>query len=192
MQVQCRTILTCCLEIQGISTRGSNYGFNISSNDIARPSWGSDCRTCSSSLKRKRGGKNLKTVDVIKDAMACQTNHLRLIAEWSRLELEDETSTRRDSVRALHVIPELSRFDRAYCSWILMNNLVDVKVFLKQLDNEKLDYCTVILWDAPWLFMYFHRLLLLLFYTSTGSLYLNYVCNNLALHVFSFSYYCLY
>ena len=57
----------------------SSHGFNIYPNNVTRPSRASDSRTCSSDSKRKRKGHNLETIDVIKDAMVCQTDQLRLI-----------------------------------------------------------------------------------------------------------------
>ena len=51
-------------------------------------------------------------------------------------------------VRALRVIPQLSRLDRAQCNRILMNNLTDMKGFLELSDEEKLDYCTVLIGGA--------------------------------------------
>ena len=58
----------------------------------------------------------METIDVIQDVMACQTDHLRLIVEWSRLALENESTTRRAVVRALRAIPELTRLDMAQCN----------------------------------------------------------------------------
>ena len=50
----------------------SSHRFNMSQDDIARPSRGTDSRTTSSGSKRRRGGQTSKTADVIKDAMALQ------------------------------------------------------------------------------------------------------------------------
>ncbi|XP_031744343.1 uncharacterized protein LOC116404989 [Cucumis sativus] len=126
----------------------SSHRFNMSQDDIARPSRGTDSRTTSSGSKRRRGGQTLETADVIKDAMALQTDELRLIAEWPRLALEDESRVRREVVRALRAIPELSRLDMAQCNRILMNNLTDMKGFLELSNEEKLDYCTVLIRGA--------------------------------------------
>ena len=73
---------------------------------------------------------------------------MRLIAEWPRLALEDESRVRREVVRALRAIPELSRLDMAQCNRILMNNLTDMKGFLELSNEEKLDYCTVLIRGA--------------------------------------------
>ena len=104
-----------------------NHWFNMSPEDITWP--------CGS--KRKRGGKNLETVDVIKVAMDCQNYQLRVIAEWLQLTLEDETNTHKDVVWVLHANFELSRFDGAHCTRILMHNLADMKVFLEVSDNAR-------------------------------------------------------
>ena len=84
----------------------SSHGFNMSPNNIEQPSQGSDCKTCSSSSKRKRRGQNSNTVDVIKDVMACQTDQLRLIVEWPQLALEDESRVCKWSFE--HCVPYLS------------------------------------------------------------------------------------
>ena len=77
----------------------SSHRFNMSQDDIARPSRGTDSRTTSSGSKRRRGGQTSKTTDVIRDAMTLQTEQLRLIAKWLRLALEDESRVCRGGSR---------------------------------------------------------------------------------------------
>jgi len=163
---------------------------HVDLNDTKIPSMssrGNDSRTCSSDSKWKRGGKIWKIVDVIKDDMAFQTYQLRLIAEWPWLALKDESRVRREVVCALRAIPQLTRLERAQCNRILMNNLADMKGLLELADDEKLDYCTVIVRDTSWLFHLLARLLLWFFFmTLPVNCFLLMFSNDITSHVFLF------
>ncbi|TYK15318.1 retrotransposon protein [Cucumis melo var. makuwa] len=117
-----------------VGTRDFNRSqvLNMSSEDMmgAQPNRSSDCRSGSSGLKRKLEEQNVETVDVIRDTMKCVNDLLRAIVDWPKLARQEEDATRREVIRQLQDIPELSRLDRVRYLKIIAGNLVIMKAFL--------------------------------------------------------------
>ncbi|KAA0056591.1 retrotransposon protein [Cucumis melo var. makuwa] len=93
----------------------------------------------SSGSKRKWGAPNVETMEVIRDAMECANDQLRAIADWSKLAMQDEDTTRWKVIRQLQAIPELSRLDRARCMQTMAGKLDEMKAFLNLLEDMKMD-----------------------------------------------------
>ncbi|KAL0544170.1 hypothetical protein IC582_019282 [Cucumis melo] len=77
--------------------------------------------------------------------MKCVNDQLRAIVEWPSVALQNETTVHQEVLCQLHAIPELSRLDRVHYSRILFCNLDDMRGFLEILEDEKMDFCTVLL-----------------------------------------------
>ncbi|TYK14144.1 retrotransposon protein [Cucumis melo var. makuwa] len=82
--------------------------------------------------------------DLVEHPM-CANDQLRAIVEWPSVALQNETTVRQEVLCQLHAIPELSRLDMVHCSRILFCNLDDMRGFLEILEDEKMDFCTVLL-----------------------------------------------
>ncbi|KAA0056139.1 retrotransposon protein [Cucumis melo var. makuwa] len=124
-----------------------NQGFNMSRRIygphdlVEHPMVGLD----QSDQSKKGGGQRVEHVDLIHKAMKCANDQLRVIVEWTSVALQNETTVHQEVLCQLHAIPELSRLDRVHYSRILFCNLDDMRGFLEILEDEKMDFCTVLL-----------------------------------------------
>lgn len=128
-----------------------NQGMNVSPEDMmgARPGRYNDCRLSSSGSKRKHRGWTIMTVNVIHEAIDCTNDLLRAIAEWLKITRHEEDAIRREVIRQLQVIPQLSVLDSVQCMMLMIQKLTIIKAFLDLSDDIKLAYCNTILHNNP-------------------------------------------
>ncbi|TYK02497.1 retrotransposon protein [Cucumis melo var. makuwa] len=72
-------------------------------------------------------------------------NDLRAIAKWPYVALRNDTTVRQEVLYQLRAMLELSRLERTRYSQILFRSLDDMRGFLKMIDEEKMDFYTILL-----------------------------------------------
>uniref|UniRef100_A0A9I9D919 Retrotransposon protein n=1 Tax=Cucumis melo TaxID=3656 RepID=A0A9I9D919_CUCME len=124
-----------------------NHGFNMSQDDVStlRPGCAFNDRTRSNGSKRKRGGQRVGEIELIHEVMEYVNDQLRAIVEWPIVMLHNETTVRQEILRKLRAMLELSRLDRASCSWSLFHSLDDMRSSLRMTNEEKMEFCTILL-----------------------------------------------
>ncbi|KAA0060299.1 retrotransposon protein [Cucumis melo var. makuwa] len=124
-----------------------NHGFNMSQDDVStsRPGCAFNDRTGSSGSKRKRGGQRVGEIELIHEVMEYVNDQLRAIVEWPIVMLHNETTVRQEVLRKLRAMLELSRLDRASCSWSLFHSLDNMCSSLRMTNEEKMEFCTILL-----------------------------------------------
>ncbi|KAA0043534.1 retrotransposon protein [Cucumis melo var. makuwa] len=70
---------------------------------------------------------------------------LRAIAKWPYVALRNDTTVRQEVLYQLRAMLELSRLERTRYSQILFRSLADMHGFLKMIDEEKMDFYTILL-----------------------------------------------
>ena len=88
-------------------------------------------------------------IEMIHEALECANDQLRMIVDWPLCALQSDTTVRQNVLRQLRTMPELGRLDKARCSQSLFCSLDDMRGFIEMTDEERVDYCTVLLRDFP-------------------------------------------
>ncbi|KAA0051652.1 retrotransposon protein [Cucumis melo var. makuwa] len=105
----------------------------------------SDGKARLSGSKRKRGSQREGELKVIHMALECMNDQLRTIAEWPARTLTNDTHVCQEFLRLLRKMPNLSSLDRALCQRELMSHIDDMRGFVEMTDDERKNFCRVLL-----------------------------------------------
>ncbi|KAL4016672.1 hypothetical protein IC575_024326 [Cucumis melo] len=78
-----------------------SQGFDMSQDDVraSHPACTSECRTGSNGSKQRREGQWVGEIEMIHEALECENDQLRMIAEWPSRTLQNETTIFQEVLR---------------------------------------------------------------------------------------------
>ncbi|KAL0554121.1 hypothetical protein IC582_008035 [Cucumis melo] len=126
-----------------------SQGIDMSQEDVhaSQPAHTSNSRARSSRLKRKRGSQQKGEIKVIHMALKCMNDQLKKIVEWHARALANNTHVHQEFIRLLREMSELSNLDRALCQRHLMSHMDDMWGFVQMTNDERQNFCRVLLRD---------------------------------------------
>ncbi|KAA0066131.1 retrotransposon protein [Cucumis melo var. makuwa] len=116
----------------------------VSYDLVVRPTVGSD--RANQSEKGEACGERGE-IEMILVALKCANGQSRAIVEWLMRALQNKIAIRQEVLCLLHAMLDLSSLDKAVCQRVLMCSLDDMRDFVEMTDEERMNYCTILLRD---------------------------------------------
>ncbi|TYK05810.1 retrotransposon protein [Cucumis melo var. makuwa] len=144
LQVQCRTIITCCLLHNLINREMTNDEDidDVDEGDSARDrAMGHFAETFTyvesnefveyDGWKQYGASIHVGEIEMIHMALKCTNDQMRSNAEWPVHTLANDTAVRQEFLWLLREMPNLSCLDRAMCQRLLMRSMDDMRGFIE-------------------------------------------------------------